>query len=66
MLQTSTTDTEINLLPNGQISKTVVSALSPDDNAFYNSIKDELNKIARDPSQESIDTVLNYSKLLNS
>ncbi|MBC7915922.1 MAG: hypothetical protein H7Y07_17570 [Pyrinomonadaceae bacterium] len=64
MLQTSTTDIDINLLPNGMVSKTPVSALSPDENAFYNSIKEELNAIASNPSAATVTTILNYSKLL--
>ena len=65
MLQTSTTDTDVNLLPNGVISRTPVSALSPEDNAFYNSLKDELNNIAKEPSIESIESILTYSRSLN-
>jgi hypothetical protein len=64
MLQTSTTDTDIQLLPNGMVSRMPVSALSPEDNAFYNSLKEELNKIAKTPAQETIDNILGHSKSL--
>lgn len=62
MLQTFTTDSEFNLFPVPKLNSTY--ALSKDDELFYNSIKNELNKLSYDPPQEIIDNILNYSKSL--
>jgi|GEM_PF-1078931 len=64
MLQTSTTDSEFNLFPVSKLNSTSISALSADEELFYNSIKNELNKISYDPPQQVIDNILNYSKSL--
>lgn len=63
MLQTSTI-TELSTLLTEQGRTTPILALSPDDNAFYNSLKEELNKIALNPSDETLENILNYSKSL--
>ena len=62
MLQTSTTDSEINLFPHQEMNATPVSALSADDEAFYTSIKEELNKLSLNPPQEAVDHILKHSK----
>ena len=64
MLQISTTDSEFNLFPAREINLTPTYALSEDDDAFYTSIKEELNQISFDPSSQIIDRILNYSKTL--
>lgn len=60
MLQTSTN--EFTTLTNVDVRKTPLSALSPEDNAFFNSLKEELNTLITEPSTETLDTILNYSK----
>jgi hypothetical protein len=62
MLQTSTTDSEFNFFPLAEIEQTTSSTLSDEDQAFYNSIKRELNKISYSPSEETIDKILSYAK----
>ena len=64
MLQTSTTDSEFNLFPLRGINTTSISALSEDDEIFYNSIKEELNQISFDPAPQAIEQILNHSKTL--
>ena len=64
MLQISTTDSEFNLFPAREINLTSTSALSEEDDAFYTSIKEELNQLTFDPSTQIIDRILNYSKTL--
>lgn len=64
MLQTSTTDSEFNLFPATEINLNPPSTLSENDEAFYDSIKEELNKISFSPSKETIDSIINYSKTL--
>lgn len=64
MLQTSTTDSEFNLFPIAKLSSSPLSVLNADEELFYNSIKNELNKISYEPSQQAIDNILNYSKSL--
>lgn len=62
MLQTSTT--EFSILLTDEVKNTPILALSPDDNAFYNSLKEELNKITFTPSEETVENILRYSKSL--
>ena len=62
MLQLSTTDSEFNLFPSQELSLTPVSALSAEDEAFYQSIKEKLDRISVEPSQPIVDKILNYSK----
>ncbi|MEJ6979623.1 hypothetical protein WG906_04130 [Pedobacter sp. P351] len=64
MLQVSTTDSEFNLFPAREINLAPTSALSEDDDAFYTSIKEELNQLTFDPSTQTIDRILNYSRTL--
>jgi hypothetical protein len=64
MLQTSTTDSEFNLFPLTGINITPTSALSTDEETFYNSIKEELNQISFDPSTQTVDRILSHSKTL--
>jgi hypothetical protein len=64
MLQTSTTDSEIYLFPNEELNLTASSALNHDDEAFYNSIKEDLNKLSTEPAKQTVDNILNYSKSL--
>ncbi|MGV3509505.1 MAG: hypothetical protein ACO1N7_09470 [Sphingobacteriaceae bacterium] len=63
MLQTST-DSEFNLFPTAEIKHTSASALNADDQIFYNSIKEELNKLSTDPSLETVENILKYSRSL--
>jgi hypothetical protein len=64
MLQTFTTDSEFNLFPLTGINTTPISALSEDEEIFYNSIKEELNQISFDPSPQAIEQILAHSKTL--
>ena len=64
MLQTSTTDSEFNLFPLRGIKIAPVTTLSVDEEEFYSSIKEELNKISSEPSKETIDRILTHSKTL--
>ena len=61
MLQTSTTDSEFNLFPVEEVGISDV-ALCSEDLMFYDSIKNELNKISFTPPQQAVDKVLKYSK----
>lgn len=64
MLQTSTTDSEINLFRHEESGPAHLSALSADDQAFYNSIKGELDKLSQDPPQQTVENILKHSKSL--
>jgi hypothetical protein len=64
MLQTSTTDSEFYLLPVKEKDLTPITALSADNEIFYNSIKEELSKLSCNPPQQAVDNILNYSKSL--
>ena len=65
MLQTSTTDSEINLFPHEEVDLTPASALSADDEAFYSSIKEELNKLSLNPAEQTIDNILKHSRSID-
>ncbi len=41
-----------------------VEGLDKEENSFYDSIKADLVKISKDPSTETINKILNYSKVL--
>lgn len=62
MLQISTTDSEINIFQNEELNLTPLSALSADDEAFYGSIKEELNNLSVVPPQQAVDNILKYSR----
>ncbi|MBC8052867.1 MAG: hypothetical protein H7Y13_07370 [Sphingobacteriaceae bacterium] len=62
MLQISTTDSDINPFPHEELGVTTSSSLGAEDEAFYNSIKEGLNNLSTDPSQQSVDAILSYSK----
>ena len=64
MLQTSTSDSEFDFFPTKALNQTSTTALNEDDQLFYNSIKERLNKLSTDPSQQTVDNILNYSKSL--
>ncbi len=63
MLQTSTTtDSEFNLLlPTEDFDLAPITALSVEDEAFYYSIKAELNSISFSPPQQVVDAIIKYS-----
>ena len=63
MIKTSTSKT--NSLQNNMTQKTAVTEdLGEEEQSFYNSIKQDLNKIVRTPGKIVITRILNYSKLL--
>lgn len=64
MLQTSTSDSEFDFFPTKELNHILTTALNEDDKLFYNSIKEGLNKLSTDPSQQTVDNILNYSKSL--
>lgn len=64
MLQISTIDSEVYLFPNEEVDLTPISALSADDEAFYGSIKEELNHLHLDPPQQAVESILRHSKSL--
>jgi hypothetical protein len=63
MLQTSTTtDSDLNFFPVEEMEPTPIVSLSAEDQAFYQSIKRELNRISYTPSEEAVNKILSYSK----
>jgi hypothetical protein len=63
MLQTSTTDSEFFLFaPEGELDNTPLGNLSPEDERFYDSIKDKLNHLSCNPPQQVINKILSYSR----
>jgi hypothetical protein len=63
MLQTSTTtDSDFNFFPVEEMEPTPTPSLSVEDQAFYQSIKRELNRISYTPSEEAVNRILSYSK----
>ena len=63
MLQTST-DSEFDLFPTEEIKHTSATVFNADDQIFYNSIKEELNKLSADPSSQTVENILKYSRSL--
>lgn len=60
MTKTSTT-TNLASSPSTPLEVTMDLA-EPQDELFYNSIKSQLNELVKDPSDETIDRILAYSK----
>lgn len=61
MIKTSTPN-EIVSSPNAHPIKRTTSEAEQQDELFYNSIKSQLNKLVKDPSNETIEKILAYSK----
>ncbi len=61
MIKTSTPN-EIVSSPNTQLIKCLISEAEQQDELFYNSIKSQLNKLIKDPSEVTIERILAYSK----
>lgn len=61
MTKTSTSTHIVNSL-NSQLVEKVADEAEQQDELFYNSIKSQLNKLVKNPSDETIDKILAYSK----
>ncbi|MBB2143873.1 hypothetical protein GM921_00115 [Pedobacter sp. LMG 31464] len=61
MTKTSTPTHIVNSL-NSQLVEKVADVAEQQDELFYNSIKSQLNKLVKNPSDETIDKILAYSK----
>lgn len=61
MIKTSTPN-EIVSSPNAQSLKRSTGEAEQQDELFYNSIKSQLDKLVKDPSDETIEKILAYSK----
>ena len=48
--------------PSAQITQSATSEAEQQDELFYNSIKTRLNELIKNPSDETIDRILAYSK----
>lgn len=47
-----------------QVQNESLEGLSEEDESFYNSVRDGLNRLARQPRAETIEAILKYSKSL--
>lgn len=61
MIKTSTSNEIVNS-PNAKTIKNATSEAEQKDELFYNSMKSQLNKLVKDPSDETIEKILAYSK----
>lgn len=61
MTKTSTSLHTVNY-PNQQPAEITTAQVKNQDEMFYNSIKPQLDKLFKDPSDESIKKILAYSK----
>jgi hypothetical protein len=61
MIKTSTPN-EIVSSPNAKPTKNKAKEIEQHDELFYNSIKSQLNMLVKDPSDETVEKILAYSK----
>ena len=61
MIKTSTPN-EIVSSPNAKPIKNTANEAEQQDELFYNSIKSQLNMLVKDPSDETVEKILAYSK----
>ena len=61
MIKTSTPNDLVSS-PSAQITQSATSEAEQQDELFYNSIKSRLNELIKNPSDETIDRILAYSK----
>jgi hypothetical protein len=62
MTKTSTPTHTVNF-PKTQASENTACEAEQQDELFYNSIKPQLNELIKEPSAETIDKILAYSKV---
>lgn len=63
MIKTFTSTDSVNHAPQ-QPSLTDPDLLEPADATYYESIKPELNRLVKDPSNETIEKILSYSRTM--
>ena len=61
MTKTSTTNDLVSS-PSAQVTQSATSEAEQQDELFYSSIKSRLNELIKNPSDETIDRILAYSK----
>ena len=58
----TTTPNDLVSSPSAQATECASSEAEQQDELFYNSIKSRLNELIKNPSEETIDRILAYSK----